>query len=372
MKQCELGFGLMRLPLLDPNDRSSVDFDKTGSLIDLYLSLGGSYFDTAFKYCGKESENAVRICLTSQYPRARFILADKLTLDAITSPDEMESFFQRQLKKCGVDYFDRYLIHSLGPLRWQKAQAWGCFSFLSRIRKEERVKEIGFSYHGDAETLDLILSSYPEIDFVQLQLNYLDWNDSVIQSRECWERAVKHGKRISAMEPLKGGALLKFGSNHSSLPSPSNLGLRFIAEKENVEYVLSGMNEQKQVTENMQAIDQLPQLTEDERIELERIRERYSRQRVIPCSGCDYCADQCPMKIPVSRILEVYNSYLMTQKVNLTNSRIYLKNLCASGGRPSKCLTCGSCERICPQQIPIRKLLSEISIELESGIVWPS
>lgn len=374
MNHCELGFGLMRLPLLDQNDRTSVDFDKTGSLIGLYLSLGGRYFDTAYKYCGGQSENAVRICLTSQYPRDRFLLADKMTLDALSSSSEQEPFFRKQLQKCNVEYFDRYLIHSLGPLRWQKAQAWDCFSFLARIKQEGRAKQIGFSYHGDAKTLDLILSAHPEIDFVQLQLNYLDWNHPVIQSKACWQTAVRHGKKISVMEPLKGGALLSFGQGCKAGFSPSDLGLRFIAEKENVEIVLSGMNGEKQVAENMRTMKEPLPLCEEERKELEKILVRYEQQRVIPCSGCDYCADQCSAKIPISRTLEIYNSYLMTGKAssNLVNSRIYLKNLCASVGRPSGCLSCGRCERICPQQIPIRKHLRQIADEMESGIVWPS
>lgn len=360
-----LGFGLMRLPLMDRADRRSIDFDCTAELFDLYLEGGGRYFDTACKYHGGESERAVRRCLTDRYPRDRFELTDKLTLDAVKGPEEQEAFFLRQLERCGVEYFDRYLIHSLGPLRWEIAEAWKSFDFLCRIKDKGQALQIGFSYHGDAETLNQILSTHPEVDVVQLQLNYIDWRSPVVQSEACWEAAVRHGKTISVMEPLKGGALAGDGLLPQSCASPAALGLRFAAEKERVDTVLSGMNKPEQVSENLKTFRNLSPLTAEERDWLKRAAALFHSRVAVACSGCGYCLELCPKHIPIPEIFNIYNNYSAVGKENPRNAWIYVKNACAGKGKPSDFLSCGSCERICPQQLPTRTLLQKISRELE-------
>ena len=242
---------------------------------------------------------------------------------------------------------------------------WNSFSFISKIKKEGLADEIGFSYHGDAGTLECILNEHPEVDFVQLQLNYMDWNSAVVQSMACWNTAVRHQKKIHVMEPLKGGMLTQTDIGKEEQCVLANLGLRFVAQKQNVRIVLSGMNEPNQIRENLMSVRGGKPLDERELQTLEAIRNRYESQRIIACSKCNYCMDQCPKQIPIPRLFEVYNALMLTGDTILVNSRIYLKNLCVSDNKPSKCLSCGRCERACPQQLPIRQLLKAIAEKLE-------
>lgn len=360
----ELGFGLMRLPLKDPSDRTSIDFEKTSRLVASFLENGGQLFDTACKYHGGESETAVRNCIASCYERKTFRLADKITLDFVQRPEDQYPFFKNQLRKCGVSYFDRYLIHSLGPLRYPKAQAFDTFSFLSKLKRKGFVKEIGFSYHGDAATLEQILTDHPEVDFVQLQLNYVDWDDPIVEARRCWEIAVQHAKQISVMEPLKGGMIVRSAleKDHANLIS---LAFRFIAEKANVNTILSGMNEPEHVVQNLRIMRSLSPLIPDELAFLQSIAEEYRKNSAVSCSGCGYCLEVCPKAIPIPTCFALFNQSCAANGYNDLNRRIYYKNITSQNGKASGCLKCGKCEKLCPQRIPIRETLKLVVARFE-------
>ena len=268
----KLGFGTMRLPLIDPHNPRSVDLAQFRQMVDLYLSRGFCYFDTAYPYHGEYSEDAVRQALVERHPRDSFVLADKMPILRVKAPEDYARFFAEQLRRCGVSYFDVYLLHNLGRDRYPNAKRFGAFPFLQRLKAEGLVKNIGFSFHDDAETLDQILTDHPEVDVVQLQINYLDWNAAVAQSGRCYEVAVRHGKQVIVMEPVKGGILanlpapaMKLFTDFygASASSPASLAIRFAASLEHVRVVLSGMSTLEQATDNtayMQDFAPLPLL----------------------------------------------------------------------------------------------------------------
>ena len=217
-----LGFGMMRLPLLDREDPKSVDMEQVCQMVDTFLSRGFTYFDTAYMYHGFRSENVVREALVKRHPRDTFLLASKLPSMFLKEEGDQERIFAEQLEKCGVDYFDYYLIHNLGTKNYETAERFGSFAFVSELKRQGKVRKMGFSFHDSAEVLDQILTEHPEVDFVQIQLNYLDWESDTIQSRLCHEVCLKHGKPVVVMEPVKGGTLAKLPERVSSLLSAAH------------------------------------------------------------------------------------------------------------------------------------------------------
>ena len=360
----KMGFGFLRLPGGDPKTGEGIDYTLVEQMVDDFLARGGTYFDTARPYLAGRSEEAIRRCLTSRHDRQRFHLADKLTGWLAKSYDDCGPFFDSQLERCGVDYFDTYQIHSLNRENYDIACAGQHFRFLREKKEAGQARRIGFSFHGDAQLLDKILTEHPEVDVVQLQINYLDWDSKGIQSRRCYETAQNHGKPVVVMEPVKGGtlanppeqvaALLKEASPHRS---PAAWALAFAQSLEGVETVLSGMNALSQVAENLAPIQPL---TEDEGWTLTRAAAMIRAEKTIGCTGCGYCLTKCPKNIPISQYFGLYNEYKAHPGDLWRMHPSYLR-LTDKKGAAAHCIACGACARSCPQNLPIPEYMKQVS-----------
>ena len=269
------GFGFLRLPHVDPHDPADVDLETTKKMVDLYLQRGFRYFDTAYIYLNGKSEEALRQTLVKRYPRQDFMIADKLPCGMLRGGKKAEEIFAEQLVRCGVDYFDVYLLHGLDGEDAAFAEAQGCFAFLQELKRSGKVRFTGFSFHDTADVLDRILSSHPEVDVVQIQLNYLDWENEIIQSRACWEVCCRHGKPIIVMEPVKGGTLASIPADAEKLlggEHPARRAIRFAASQQGVALVLSGMSTLEQVAENTSFMSPFTPLTEEDERCLQPLR----------------------------------------------------------------------------------------------------
>ena len=367
----KLGFGMMRLPTTNPQDHSAVDFEKVKELVDAYMARGFHYFDTAFKYCGGSSETAVRKAVVERYPRESYILTTKLSNEFMHSKEEQEQTFAQQLDKLGVDYVDYYLLHNQGAVNYKVSQELDSFSFLQKLKSQGLAKHIGMSYHDNAELLDQILTDHPELDVVQLQINYLDWDNESIQSRKCYEVCRKHGKPVLVMEPIKGGTLAKVPAEAERLMgalhpdwTPAAWALRFAASHPGVIAVLSGMNEMSQLLDNMEALDDPAPLTEEELQVMQRCAAIIQASAMIPCTGCRYCTVTCPKNIPIPDYLS------LLQEGHSTTQVVYYFNLAQSHGRAGDCIQCGLCESHCPQHIQIRTHLKTVSQKFDGFQGW--
>lgn len=364
----KFGFGAMRLPLVNFEDKASIDYDELNKMVDLFMQAGFCYFDTAYLYHDEHSESALRKALVERYDRSSYVFADKMPTVIVKSADEYPMYFDRQLERTRVGYFDYYLMHNMGRDRYQKTKEFGGFDFAMRKKEEGKIKNFGFSYHDDAELLDEILTTHPEVDFVQLQINYLDWENKIIQSRKCYETAVKHKKPVVVMEPVKGGTLAqlpleaqKIFEQYPSDASPASYALRFAAELDNVMMVLSGMSNVTQVSENIKTMSDPQPLKEEERALLAQVVEIINKKMTIPCTSCGYCTEVCPNNIAIPGLFGIYNNY----KVNGNFSKMYHQRTTFDKGKASDCINCKKCIRNCPQHIEIPQHLQEIA-QLES------
>lgn len=360
----KLGFGTMRLPLINPEDKTSIDQNYFNQLADKFIEKGFNYFDTAYPYHDEKSEGAIKKALTERYDRKDYIIADKMPTILVKSGDEYPMYFNRQLERTGVEYFDYYLMHNMGKDRYAKTTEFGGFEFAEEMKKEGKIRKFGFSFHDDAETLDRILTEHPDVDFVQLQINYFDWNNKIIQSHLCYETAVRHGKPIIVMEPVKGGTLANLPKEAADLlrdfnpdASPASYALRFAASLDNVFMVLSGMNTMEQVLDNTSVFDNLTPLNEDEKEILEKVIKIIEKSVEIPCTSCDYCMEVCPKNIPIPQLFGLYNNY----KINNNFSNMYHNRIIYNRGKSSDCLNCHRCEKNCPQHIAIPDNLKKIA-----------
>ena len=349
----KLGFGLMRLPRTDPEVQEAIDLEQVKKMTDRFLDRGYTYFDTAYMYHNHESERAVKKALTSRVDREKYLLATKLPTPKLEVPEDMERIFNEQLEKCGVEYFDYYLLHCLNTRFYEIATNVGAFDFVMKKKAEGKVKRFGFSFHDTADVLDKILTEHPEVEFVQLQINYLDWESPTVQSRLCYEVARKHGKDIIIMEPIKGGVLANVPTEAKELMesvnpnrTPAEWALLFAATLPGVIMVLSGMSDLKQLDENTEFFQNLPELTEDETQMLFRCADIINRSVAVGCTGCEYCTADCPKQIPIPQWFDAYNK---------GNDG---KELAEKYPTPADCISCGKCEKKCPQKLPIRRLLA--------------
>lgn len=354
----KLGFGLMRLPHPDPNDWSRVDMDEVKRMVDEYIGAGFSYFDTAYIYHRGQSEKVFGEAVAARYPREKYVITTKMPVFMAIKEEDYERIFDEQLEYCRVDYFDYYFLHAVGKDLYPKLQKQKAFEFLVEKKKEGKTKHIGFSYHDDADTLDMILTEHPEIEVVQLQLNYIDWDSESIQSRKCYEVCVNHGVKVTVMEPLKGGALVKLPSKAAAILSEANpnasaasWGIRYAASLPEVMVVLSGMSTFEQLSDNIGYMKDFEPLDEDEYDVLARTVTSINESIAISCTACRYCVDGCPKRIPIPEYFALYNN--QKQFGFAMGLDITFNNLASKFGKPSDCIKCKKCERHCPQHLTI-------------------
>ncbi len=372
----KLGFGMMRMPLIDNTNAADVDVEQVSKMVDMFLERGFTYFDTAWMYNGFNSENVVKKALVERHSRESFTLATKLHAGFINTKEDRDKIFNEQLQKTGAGYFDYYLIHGIEAGMIRKYEDLDCFGWLLDKKKEGMVRHAGFSFHDTPELLDEILTNHPEMEFVQLQINYLDWESEWVQSRACYEVAVKHGKPVIVMEPVKGGTLANLPEDAKKLfkdcdPEMSipSWAVRFAASLENVMVVLSGMSSLEQMDNNTSYMKEFKPLSDDEKDMCFKAAEIINNQIAIPCTACSYCTEGCPMKIAIPKYFSLYNENMredMAKKgwtINYTN----YGNLVNSGfGKASDCIACGQCEGVCPQHLPIIENLKKVAAHFEN------
>lgn len=368
----KLGFGLMRLPLIN-GEFERIDKETLCGMVDLYLSKGFQYFDTAWFYHNGQSEAAVKECLVSRYPRSAFFLADKMPLVLIRKERELEEYFQTQRERCGVDYFDYYLVHDMAGERREAAEKTRVFEFLAEKKAAGFVKHIGFSFHDTADILERILSEHTEVDFVQLQLNYLDWESEIIQSRKCYETAKRHGKPVIVMEPVKGGTLAKVPTDAERLlkeaapdMSVASWAIRFAASHDNVMLALSGMSDMEQLRDNLSFMENFKPFTEAEFTLVRKAAEIINKSVTIPCTGCSYCTNNCPMNIAIPKYFSLYNADMQELETKAWTAQTMLYgHFSERFGKASACVGCGQCENMCPQHLPVREWLKHVAERFE-------
>lgn len=368
----KLGFGAMRLPQIEADGQRVIDMETTKKMFDAYLAAGFTYFDTAYMYHGGKSETTLRELVVKRYPRDAFTITDKLPLSGKPGADELEGIFNEQLARCGVDYFDYYWLHSVNRQNYEHAEKVGAFGFIQQKKAEGKTKHIGFSYHDTAELLDEILTAHPEVEYVQLQINYLDWEDEKIQSRKCYEVCVKHQKPVIVMEPIKGGRLaglpeeaerlLKAKEPESSIAS---WAVRYAASLENVMVVLSGMSTPEQVADNVAYMQDFQPLNEEEYALVEQAAEITRRSITIGCTSCRYCTDGCPQSIPIPSLFTVYNDYRRFAALGKAQYVTEYKWATDKAGKASDCIGCRQCEEHCPQHLEITEWLKTIAETFE-------
>ena len=349
-----LGFGAMRPPM----NGEVVDYEEFTKMVDHFMDNGFNYFDTASVYLNGESENALKKCLTSRYPRDSYMLTNKLSGSLFSKEEDLEEMFEKQLERCGVEYFDIYLMHAQSAASFEKYKNARAYEFAFRKKEEGKVKHVGISFHDSAEVLEKILIEYPEIEVVQIQFNYLDYLDSGIQSKLCYDVCRKYEKPILVMEPVKGGTLVKLPEEAKKVYdelgnlSYASYAIRFAASFNGVVAVLSGMSNLEQVEDNVSYMKEFKILNDKEIDAVREVVEIYNKQQYIKCTACRNCVDGCPMKIKIPYLFGCYN-----QKAMFGGGGWYYYLHTANGGKASSCIGCGKCEKECPQKLPIREYL---------------
>lgn len=361
------GFGCMRLPMKD----GEVDIPETKRMVDTFLDAGFNYFDTARGYLQGRSETALKECLTSRYPRDRYILTDKLTANFFETEADIRPFFASQLASCGVDYFDFYLMHAQGAGNYPHFKACRAYETAFALKAEGKIRHVGISFHDRPAVLEQILTEYPEIEVVQIQFNYADYDDPAVQSRACYEVCRAFHKPVIVMEPVKGGNLVNLPEDARAVldelhgGSPASYALRFAAGFPGIMMVLSGMSNLEQMQDNLSFMADFQPLNEAELAAIQRVQEICKRKHLIPCTSCRYCTDGCPKQISIPDLFAIMNT---KQLYHDWNADYYYGVVhTAPGRKASDCLKCGKCEKVCPQHLPIRKLLDDIAKEFETA-----
>lgn len=342
------GFGLMRLPMLGED----VDLETTKKMVDAFLRAGFNYFDTAHPYIQGKSELAVKECLSSRYPREDFLLANKLSDSFFEKESDILPLIDSQLEACGVEYFDFFLMHAMNANRHRRYTELGAYDIAQELKAAGKLRHVGISFHDSAQALEQILTDRPELEFVQLQFNYVDYDDPKVQSRACYEVCRAHGKPVFVMEPVKGGSLVNLPQNALALMtggSPASYALRYAAGFDGIAMVLSGMSDEEQMRDNLSCMGNFVPLNAQEEEMIAQVRTLYQASHKIPCTACRYCTDGCPVGIPIPDVFAAMNR-------KLTGEELPETGLAASA---AACLECGQCETVCPQHLHIRKLLKQ-------------
>lgn len=358
----KLGFGFLRLPYAG----EEIDYAELNKMVDSYLAGGGRYFDTAYTYLDGLSEEAICKALVQRHPRESFLLASKLPGYYAKSYADCFRYFEESANRCGVDYFDMYMLHWLDSNHYPIARQQHQFEFLSELKRTGKARKIGFSFHDTPELLDEILTYHPEVDCVLLQINYLDWESPAIQSRLCYETALRHGKSVIAMEPVKGGKLASVPQAAAEVlqkidPTlhPASHAIRFVKNLPGVDIVLSGMNSMTQLEDNLK---DRPPMSVDELDLLRQAAELIRKSTAIACTGCGYCLPACPMQIPIPDCFSLYNEYRIYPRHQWKIIPAY-KRLPVNA---TACVECQSCEAHCPQKLPISQHMQAVIAALES------
>lgn len=374
MADKKLAFGMMRLPLTDPADATAIDYAVVNRMVDNFMSKGFTHFDTAAPYHKMTSEVAFRECVAKRYPRESYTLTDKLSLFMVEKEEDLEPFFAGQLERCGVEYFDYYWLHAMSAERTRRAEEMHAFEFVKEKKAQGKIRHIGLSFHDSAEALDKILTDHPEMEYVQLQLNYLDWEDPEVQSRKCYEVCCKHGKPVMVMEPVKGGVLASLVPEAEALlkqagpkASCASWAIRFAASLDNVCMVLSGMSTPEQMEDNLSYMEDFKPLTGEEIKLLEKVVEVIHSKATIACTACRYCVDGCPMGIAIPDYFALMNDLSKFGETRLGRDKQRYAQLTGEGGKglASACIGCGQCEGQCPQHLPIIQYLKDVAERFE-------
>ena len=365
----KLGFGLMRLPERD----GKIDLDHVCRMVDTYLQAGLNYFDTAYVYHGGNSEKIVKEALVRRHPRDSFLLATKLPAWCMKGPADRDRIFNEQLERCGVDYFDFYLLHSIEDgSNGDTYERLDCYNWGLQKKAEGKIRHFGFSFHGSPAYLTQILDAHPEVEFVQIQLNYADWKNPVVRSGELYE--ILHSRNIPMviMEPVKGGTLASLKPELEAMyravrpeASIASWALRFVGSLPGVMTILSGMSNEEQMQDNLRTFTHFEPLTEEERALVDRVRAIMTNVPTIGCTSCRYCTPGCPMNIAIPDVFRSLNT--MTLYGDVFRPKNFYNGLIGQGhGRAADCIACGQCEGVCPQHLPIIDLLKEAAAKLDS------
>ena len=359
----KLGFGLMRLP---KTDEKTIDFEQVCQMIDKFMEQGGTYFDTAYVYHEGCSETIVKEALVNRHPRESFTLATKLPAWEMKAKEDVQRIFEEQLERTGAGYFDYYLLHSIEKAHLPVYEKYDCFNWILEMKEKGLIKHAGFSFHDTPELLDEILTKYPKMEFVQLQINYLDWENNIVQSRACYEVAVKHNVPVIIMEPVKGGALAKLPEEAGKILKEANAdvseaswAMRFCASLDKVEVVLSGMSDMSQMDDNLKTMVDFRPLSCEENKVVKSVADLMLSMPIVQCTGCRYCVAGCPVGILIPDLIRcLNNTRLYGENPNAKN---FYNRFTTEGGKASACLECGQCDGVCPQHLKVAEIIKEIA-----------
>jgi hypothetical protein len=356
------GFGCMRLPMKD----GEVNYEEMNKMVDLFLEAGFNYFDTAHGYLGGKSETALKECLTKRYPREQYILTNKLTNFFFKKEEDIRPFFESQLAACGVSYFDFYLMHAQSEDHFAYFKKCRAYETALELKEKGKIKHFGISFHDRADVLEKILKEYPQIEVVQIQFNYVDYEDEAVESRKCYEVCKKYGKPVIVMEPVKGGSLVNLPQEAKDVfdevgngLSYASYAIRFAAGFDQNMMVLSGMSNLEQMQDNLSYMKDFKPLSEREKAAVDQVCGIFRNLGAIPCTACRYCTDGCPKHISIPDLFSCMNAKQIFKDWNQDwyYNEVYTKN----AGKASDCIKCGKCEKTCPQHLPIRKLLEDVA-----------
>nr|WP_294998226.1 aldo/keto reductase [uncultured Methanobrevibacter sp.] len=373
----QLGFGMMRLPLLDENDQTSIDVEQVKKMVDTYMESGFNYFDTAFVYHEGVGESTFKKTVVERYPRDSFKIATKLPLFVITEESQLEPIFAQQLENCGVDYIDYFMLHNVSGFTENAWKNVDLYSFIEKKKQEGKIKHIGISTHGDAEFLEEILFDHPELEFVLLQINYLDWEDEGIDAKKCWEVARKYNKKIMIMEPYKGGFLADVPEEAEKIMKEFNpdrsvvsWAMRFVANLDDIDVVLTGASTLKQLEDNIHEFKNADPLNDDEIEVIKEVTEIINSNITVDCTKCRYCVDACTEDIDIAKLFDLYNKHKMLKTDEWTQfGNAYLNyTKLPDVGIASDCIECEACIEECPQSINIPDVLKDVAKTFETEI----
>ncbi len=368
-----MGFGMMRLPLTDKDDFKSVDQEQINKMVDTFMEAGFNYFDTAYPYHDGVSEVAFRKAVVERYPRDSFVVADKLPLFLITKYEELEPIFTEQLERTGLEYFDYYLLHNVSGFSEAGFVGVNSFEFALKKKEEGKIKHLGFSTHANAEYIENIIKQHPELEFIQLQINYLDWENEGVESRKCYEVAKKYDLPIIIMEPLKGGFLVDVPDEAAKMmedfngEKPMSWALRYVASLDGVFMVLSGASTIEQMEENIKIMDDFKSITSEEKEIISDVVDIINSQITVSCTKCNYCVNSCPQHINIPKLFDLYNNQKIENNVGFTavgNAYVNYSKI-EGNGLASDCIACGLCVKECPQHINIPEVMKDVKKEFE-------